>query len=223
MSLSRIDGGGIGGGGVGGFSGGGKETLIVLVVALVVGVSIYLYFSARYFVNEDRDLKCIISTVDGNRYCVRDQRRIQDAADLLARIADKCSALVAFCAETYPDDDRVQRLVQNFDPERIMETLPTSEHTAYSENKGEKIAFCLHVENDEVSPLIDEDTLMFVAIHELAHVASVGVGHKTEFWDNFKFLLESAKTAGIHQPVDYGATPHKYCGVQIKDNPYYDI
>ena len=34
----------------------------------------------------------------------------------------------------------VKLLVKNFNPE-IKETLPTSEYTAYSENKGEKIAF----------------------------------------------------------------------------------
>jgi len=104
-----------------------------------------------------------------------------------------------------------------------METLPTSEYTAYSENKGEKLAFCLNRTKKGESNMIDEHTLMFVAIHELSHIATKSIGHKTEFWDNFKFLLENAKEAGIHNPTDYKETPTEYCGMKIHDNPFYDI
>ena len=38
----------------------------------------------------------------------------------------------------FPKRDNVKRLVENFNPKKIYETLPTSKHTAYSENKGEK-------------------------------------------------------------------------------------
>ena len=193
--------------------------LTCLFCVFCFGVCYFLYM--QY--NEEFQLKCIISTVDGNRYCVREQNRLNEAADLLAKTTDKCKNLIDYLNETDPQDDRVKRLVKNFNPQKIMETLPTSEHTAYSENKGEKIAFCLHVENDEVSPLIDENTLMFVAIHELSHVASIGIGHKKEFWDNFKWLLENAKSAGIHDPINYKQQPQKYCGMQIRDNPYFDM
>ena len=33
-------------------------------------------------------------------------------------------------------------MAKKFNPRKISETLPTSEFTAYSENKGEKLAFC---------------------------------------------------------------------------------
>jgi hypothetical protein len=70
--------------------------------------------------------------------------------------------------------------------------------------------------------LIDENTLTFVAIHELSHVATQSIGHKSEFWANFKFLLEEAKEAGIYSPKDYKSSPQEYCGMKITDNPYYD-
>jgi predicted metal-dependent hydrolase len=63
---------------------------------------------------------------------------------------------------------------------------------------------------------------MFVAIHELSHVMTKSIGHKSEFWENFKFLLENAKEAGLHQPVDYKKGPKEYCGMTISDSPYYD-
>jgi hypothetical protein len=104
-----------------------------------------------------------------------------------------------------------------------METLPTSEYTAYSENKGEKLAFCLNRTKKGEDNMIDDHTLMFVAIHELSHIATESIGHKSEFWQNFKFLLECAKDAGIHTPTDYKETPTEYCGMKIRDNPYYDV
>ena len=108
------------------------------------------------------------------------------------------------------------------DIHKIMETLPTSSYTAYSENKGEKIAFCLNKQKQDNDTLIDENTLMFVAIHELAHIMTKSIGHKSDFWTNFKFLLENAKKADIHNPVDYKKSPQEYCGMKIHDNPYYD-
>ena len=71
--------------------------------------------------------------------------------------------------------------------------------------------------------LIDEHTLTFVAIHELSHVMTKSIGHKQEFWDNFKFLLENAKEAKIHDPVDYSKKPTEYCSLTISDSPYYEL
>ena len=168
------------------------------------------------------DLKCIVSGVDGNKYCVRERKQVDKAADLLAKTTEKSKKLVEYVFKKYPNQENAIRLKNGFNPKQIMETLPTSTYTAYSENKVEKLAFCLNVKNKENENLIDENTLMFVAIHELSHVATKSIGHKTEFWDNFKFLLQEAKVAGIHDPVDYKKDPQEYCGMKIHDNPYYD-
>ena len=194
------------------------DILAYVMIFFVVVISIYMYWDSDAF-----QLKCIVSTVDGNKYCVRDRSKLQDAADLLAKITDKSKNLVEYMQEKHPNDDRVQRLVSGFHPQKVMETLPTSEYTAYSENKGEKIAFCLNKKRKGEDQMIDEHTLMFVAIHELSHVCTKSIGHKTEFWENFKFLLENAKDAGIHDPSDYKKAPTEYCGMKINDNPYYDV
>jgi hypothetical protein len=195
--------------------------MIVYAVILFVGfVCVYMYFK-----NSDMlQLKCIVSSVDGNKYCVRDREKLQEAADLLAKVTNKCKKLVEYMVEKHPNDTRTKMLNNGFNPKRIMETLPTSSYTAYSENKGEKIAFCLSPKkkNGE-DTLIDEHTLMFVALHELTHVCTKEVGHPTVFWENFKFLLENAKESKLHEPKDYNKTPQKYCSMQINDNPYYDM
>jgi hypothetical protein len=192
----------------------------MFIYTLILGILVicgYIYYDSDAF-----QLKCIVSTVDGNKYCVREREKLQEAADMLARITVKCKELVDYVHKKHGDQDNVKRLVEGYNPQRVMETLPTSEFTAFSENKGEKIAFCLNTKREGVSNMIDEHTLMFVAIHELAHVCTKSIGHKTEFWDNFKFLLENAKDANIHLPVDYKTKPAEYCGMNIKDNPFYD-
>lgn len=194
-----------------------QDIFIAIFILFILGVIAYIYFCG-----DTMQLKCIVSTVDGNKYCVRDRRDIQSAADLLAKVVDKCKKLVDYVGENHPEKDNVKRLVNGFNPKKIMETLPTSEYTAYSENKGEKLAFCLNREKENNHKLIDEHTLTFVAIHELSHIATKSVGHKSEFWENFKFLLENAKEAGLHKPADYKKKPEKYCGMTIRDNPFYD-
>ena len=186
-------------------------------------VFILFFCLAIYYQSDAYNLKCIISDVDGEKYCVRERSKLQLAADLLAKVTGNCKNLVDYVGKKYPDNEDVQRLKKNFNPEKISETLPTSEFTAYSENKGEKLAFCLNKKKEDSSKLIDINTLTFVAIHELSHIMTKSEGHKQVFWQNFKFLLEAAKEANIYQPVDYKKNPEPYCGMDITDNPYFDM
>ena len=188
----------------------------VLIIFVVV-MSLKIYQESDAF-----NLKCIVSDVDGNTYCVRERAKLQLAADLLATVTGKLKKLVKFIGVEYPDQKNVKRCVKNFNPKVIKETLPTSSYTAYSENKGEKLAFCTNTTKDG-DKLIDENTLTFVAIHELGHLMTKSIGHTDEFWKNFKFLLQNAKKIGIYNPVDYKTKPVEYCGMSISDNPLYDL
>jgi hypothetical protein len=188
-----------------------------IIILFVVGFCLKIYFQSDMF-----HLKCIISDEDGNTYCVRETPKLELVADLLARVTGKLKKLVDYMKEKYPDRENVQRLYKNFKTNKIMETLPTSTYTAYSENKGQKLAFCTTTTKNG-SRIIDENTLTFVAIHELGHVMTESIGHKKEFWENFKFLLKNAVDMGIYTPVDYKKSPQPYCGMDITDNPYYDL
>jgi hypothetical protein len=197
-----------------------QDILGYVIIFFLLSICAYIYYDASGF-----QLKCIVSSVDGNKYCVRDRKQLQNAADLLASVTDKCKKLVEYLTQKYEkgENDVVDRLSAGFNPQKIIETLPTSTYTAYSENKGEKLAFCLNRKKEDNNDLIDESTLTFVSIHELAHIGTKSIGHKTDFWENFKFLLENAKEAGIHNPENYKEKPREYCGMKIKDNPYYDM
>jgi hypothetical protein len=195
-----------------------KDSLLFYFILAII-----LIFCLKIYRESDAyNLKCIISNVDGETYCVRDRSKLELAANLLAEVSQKCKELVLYVGKKYPEDDDVMRLVKNFNPTKISETLPTSEYTAYSENKGEKLAFCLNTTKNE-DKLIDINTLMFVALHELAHVMTKSEGHKQIFWQHFKFLLTEAKEINIYTPVDYKKNPEPYCGMKITDNPLYDL
>ena len=183
----------------------------------VIIVAFKIYYESDAF-----NLKCIVSDVDGNKYCVRERAKLQLAADLLARVTQTLKKLVKYLGEEFPKRDNVKRLVKNFNPKKVTETLPTSSYTAYSENKGEKLAFCTTT-TKEGDNLIDENTLTFVGIHEIAHIMTKSVGHTSEFWKNFKFLLQNAIKIQLYKPIDYKKNPVNYCGMKIHDNPYYDL
>ena len=50
---------------------------------------------------------------------------------------------------------------------------------------------------------------MFVALHELSHIATKSIGH-TKILENFKFLIGIAKEINVYNPVDYSENPQMY-------------
>lgn len=187
-----------------------------ILVLLFIIIIVYFYYNSDYI-----HLKCIVSDVDGEKYCVRKRKDLKKVANLLAEVNDNLKRLVAYMKEKYPDMENVKRLVKNYNPNKIYETLPTSKHVAYSENKGEKLAFCVNKNKGE-DELIDNNTLTFVALHELSHIMTKSIGHTKEFWDNFKFILENAVKIKIYNSVNYKEKPISYCSMEINENPLFN-
>jgi predicted metal-dependent hydrolase len=163
------------------------------------------------------------STIDGRTYNVRDLPDKQKAADLLAKLRMRLETLMSIITEKYPDKPQVKRLAQNFksDPDRFLESTPDAEHTSYSVNKGESVHFCLRQRNAS-EQLVDDNIMMFVAIHEMGHMITKSVGHEPEFWNNFGWLLREAEAGKLYTPTDFKSHPVMYCGVTITDSPKYD-
>jgi|TARA_B110000285_G_C15134105_1_gene625677 hypothetical protein len=195
-----------------------ENIICYLLIVIIVIISIKSYYDSDLF-----QLKCIISDVNGKKYCVRERKNIKKASDLLAITTKNMTTLVNYLINKYPDKECAVLLHKNFNPGKIKEILPTSEYTAYSENKGEQIALCLsNKSKNDSDNLIDKNTLMFVALHELSHLATKTIGHDDTFWKNFKFLLEESEKINIYKPINYKNNSTNYCGMEITDNPYYD-
>lgn len=191
------------------------STIIISVVTIVVLVaSLKMYL-------QDSELVQVKSGIDGRTYLVRDLKDKYQAADQLAKIRANLIKIVKYMDEKFPDDPRVKRMIKNFDPNVISEGIPDVRYTSYSVNKGSKIVFCVR-QRDQNNSLVDMNTMSFVAIHELSHLATKSIGHTIEFWENMSFLLKSVLESPLnvytYQP--YHTKPQEYCGTQVSDTPF---
>ena len=188
----------------------GNEALFLIAIIVLVG-----YFAIEKF---STDLVYTESSFDGRTYLVRNLPDRNDAAFLLSKLRNRLMRLVQKLKKHYPYDKRVQLLIQRYKPDDMSEVSANSKYTSYSVNKGEKIVYCLR-SRDEKEELVDLNTILFVALHELAHVMTISVGHTTEFWDNFRFLLANAIHWRLYKAVNFRKKPKPYCGTYITDSP----
>ena len=160
------------------------------------------------------------STLDGRAYRVQDLPDKQDAANRLSEIRTGLDKILhEYRQPEYFHDEPTQLLVQRLKIDHLMENDAASQYTSYSENKGERIVLCLRDKTAEPYPLIDINTIMFVTLHEMAHLMTVSSGHTQEFWTNFRRLLQDAMKAGVYTQVNYSRSPVEYCGMMITDSP----
>jgi hypothetical protein len=78
--------------------------------------------------------------------------------------------------------------------------------SSYTTNKS-RITLCMKAPKTGVT--YSYNTLMFVAIHEAAHVITKSRGHGPEFVANFKTLLNRAIERGLFNPME--PVPKNYC------------
>lgn len=180
---------------------------------------VFVTFTAFYVKNRSSEVETVVSKYDKREYIVRSLPNKAEAAILLGKMNKRLQILVEHMqsADSKASDEDVNRLLKNFNPDSISEGTEKSNYTSYSVNKGEKIVFCLR-SKEQNEKLIDINTLMYVAIHELAHLMTKEIGHPPQFWRNFKILLKEAIEIGIYKSVDYSKRPVSYCGMKIKSN-----
>lgn len=158
------------------------------------------------------------SDIDNNEYLVRNLNDKEQAANMLAKLRMKLEKICEIMKKKYPNDESVIRMNDRFNSDNITESGKNNQYTSYSVNKGEKIVFCIR-QKDENESIVDENTLTFVSIHELAHIMTKSVGHTPEFWANFKKLLKEAVENNIYIKENYNANPKEYCGIKVSDSP----
>jgi len=182
---------------------------------LLFFISIFVFFTIINKVYRKGEIISIKSELDGHVYIVRRLPDAKQAANKLAEINRKVLRLINSLNTTKKG---VSDLIYNYNPRTLSETLPGSQYTSYSVNKGEKISICIRSSDNE--EFIDENTILFVVIHELSHVMTEEIGHTPLFWSNMRYLLEEGEKVGIYEPVDYQEFPEDYCGMEINTTPY---
>ncbi len=186
--------------------------MIVVIVFAYMGLSMK---AAKY------PMAYVESKVDSQRYYVRNLPDKQEAADRLARIRQRLCKLKDHLGSTQERKPFVKQLVKNFTctSDQFSESTPEAVHTSYTVDK-EKVFMCLRQRNAK-EELVSENTLIFVALHEMAHMGTSTIGHTPDFWNNFAWLLTQAEALGVYEYTDFAAHPVEYCGVHITDSPTY--
>jgi predicted metal-dependent hydrolase len=185
----------------------------LFIVILIIG------FSFVYVRESFMEVSYVKSTVDGKKYLVQNRKNAVEAANLLANINKNLIRLISILKQKYSEDPRAKRIINNYNPDTITEGTGEKNYTSYSVNKGEKIVFCITVRNDENNKkLMDLNTMLYVGIHELAHLGTKEIGHVDVFWKNFKWILKIAEKEGVYKYEDYRINPKKYCGIIINSN-----
>jgi predicted metal-dependent hydrolase len=184
------------------------QGFIIIILGIIFVFILYQY---HYYSR----IENVVSTIDNRNYEVQIKDDAQEAANLIAQIREKLIIITDHLIKSYPDEDRTKRLKKNFKPDNIKEGIDNPNYTSYSVNKGELIVLCLRSHNK----LMDLNTMIFVVLHELAHICTLSIGHTTEFWDNFKWILEEAINIGIYKKQDFKLNNVDYCGMKITDSP----
>lgn len=180
-----------------------------LLMMIILAAFIYwLYEKSRYVKFE----------VDDDTYQI--EKYSPDAIvslNTLVKIREKLEYLVAYLKKKYPNDALINRLDERFEDTILREANPDGDptQTSYTINKGDTIVLCLRT-NDNL--IVDFNTLMYVAIHELSHIYSSSYHHNKEFWHNMKYLIDQSIDAGIYHSTDYSKVPVRYCGMTIGSN-----
>ena len=133
---------------------------------------------------------------------------------MLAKINSRVLILLKKLKEEVHNDsekkDEVLVLVSKYNPRKLMEKPVNSKYPAFSINKGQKIYICVR-DNNTGKVSKDINTVMYVMIHELAHVMTKSTGHTKQFWENNAFLLKKAKKFRLYSENNN----KKYCGINI--------
>lgn len=182
------------------------EVFVMFLMVLVV---------LMFVRNQYSEVEYVKSGVDNKVYLVRKFPDSQRAADFLAEVNIMLLRLVKHMMAKYPDNKEIVQLYKNFNPESVSEGSVDSGYTSYSVNKGEKLILCIRQRDGS---FVDKNIVMYVAIHELAHIMTTEIGHTPTFWSNFKMLLNEAIDLGLYHKVDYNNKPQDYCGIKITNS-----
>jgi len=187
--------------------------IIVAVISIILGYVIVKYCFGG-------DVSNFQSDIDGKDYAVRTSGNIetkQTAANYLAKISSKIDKLVDYTyANKLPDEDVANRLYSRWNKIKLKETNSNEKSAAYTLNKSVELRLCIR---DSSGNFEDENTSMFIAIHELSHIMSIGFGHGEEFKANFNYLTHLASSLGLYKPEDFHNNPKTYCSTLINTSP----
>lgn len=189
-----------------------KETILISIIVIII--YLFLFHNKKNVV--------LIEGRDKNKYLVYNDESKNDSALLLGDIVNNMFKLKDYLytnIEKYDEfKEYIKQLNMNLNKDRslIYENDPNSNLTSFSVNKGEELAFCL--KSKKTGEIHNINLIMYVALHEMAHIACPEIGHGPLFKKIFKFLTEVAIEIKIYKLDNYEKKPIEYCGMMLSSN-----
>lgn len=193
--------------------------MILIIIILILVIIIYYYYNRINHYN----VVLVKSDINSKTYLVRDFEDKQYTANLLGKIEINMNKLDEYLYENknnYPSQIKyIEQLHEKLKNTIIQENSDNGIYTSYSINKGEQIIFCLRSRSkDNLHKIHDLNLIMYVVLHEMAHVACPEFGHTELFKSIFTFLTLEAIKLGIYDKIDFKNDNKEYCGLTISDS-----
>lgn len=196
----------------------------ILIIGIVILVIHFLY---KTFISYSEILN-IRSDIDNKYYLIRrgntkSEAYLKESANALAEINKRIEKLIMHLHETFKDyPDKyyfIKKLKENYTSKILSEAAIDSRYTTYTIDKQD-MHICLRT-RDNNEHVYDVNLLMYVVIHELAHLCNYDPsgnpihGHGEEFKRIFKFLLIESIKLDLYKYENYFENPKEYCGIVI--------
>jgi predicted RND superfamily exporter protein len=161
------------------------------------------------------------SDIDDKMYLVRDLGDKQRAANMLSRLKVNIYKIRDHLVKNigkYPNmEPHIKQLNRKLKHTEYNESTEDSVYTSYSVNKGEQIVFCLR-SKEYKNELHSLNLVMYVTLHEMAHVACPEFGHTALFKEIFAFFAKIAIEMGIYKRIPFNKYRQEYCGLYIENS-----
>ena len=193
-----------------------RETILIIIFLSIMCIFIIIHKNEVSYEE----------TYSGEEYIVRNLNDSKDAAEKIDEMKRRLKKLIYYIDDLCKKNSKDSKLefikeynnsiIRKFDNIVFRESTDNSKFTSYSINKGEEIVFCLR--SGKNGELHDINELMYVAIHEIAHVGCPEIGHTPLFKNINIELLKHAINCNVYYYKDYNITPEEYCGVELNNN-----